>query len=196
MAGQATWRAIGHQRGAAGLATGALALLLAVAGCSSTGTGAAPSASAPPVRPAEPASPTATASPTVPLPPVPQPTSPEVVPSALAPEQPPEPSEAPAVIYECDGRSLSSPRSFALACGNGAAQLDGLVWKGWGGLSPTATGRLWEKNAAGGVAAVPATVTLGGLTGGDYTTMRISAPKADRPNLDLTLGKSGPTPKG
>ncbi|MFE2720793.1 hypothetical protein [Kitasatospora sp. NPDC059327] len=196
MSGQATGTAAGRRRDAAVGAAGAVALLLALAGCSSAGTAAAPSASAPQVRTTDPAptttaptaSPTRPASPTLPVPPAPQPTSPDAVPS--------EPAPAPARIYGCEGRSLTEPKSFPLACGKGAAQLDGLVWTGWGGLSPTAKGRLWEQNAAGGLAANPATVTLGGLTGGDYTTLRISAPKAERPNLELALGRSGPAPKG
>ncbi|WP_329486241.1 hypothetical protein OG618_06410 [Kitasatospora sp. NBC_01246] len=190
MAGQARRTAAGRRRGTAGLAVGALALLLAVAGCSSSGTAAAPSAAAPSVRPTEPATPTPTPTATSAVP-----SPPAAVPSASAPGAPPEPSEAPGSVYGCDGQPLISPKSLELACDKGASMLDGLVWTAWGGLSPTATGRLWEKNAAGGVAAVPATVTLGGLTGGDYTTMRISAPKAERPNLTFTLSRSGPAPK-
>ncbi|MEV0535748.1 hypothetical protein [Kitasatospora sp. NPDC050463] len=193
MAGQAAGTAVGRRRGTAGLATGVFALLFAVAGCSSTGTAAAPS-----VRPTAPATATSTASssPTVPVPPVPQPTSPGVVPSASAAGTPSEPAAADAVIYGCEGKPLTAPTSFSLACSKGAALLSGLVWTGWGGLSPTATGRLWEGNAAGGLAAPAATVTLGGLSGGEYTTLRINAPKAERPNLEFTLGRSGPAAKG
>ncbi|MGV9264036.1 hypothetical protein ACWDRR_05165 [Kitasatospora sp. NPDC003701] len=201
MAGQATGAAAGRRRGTAALAGGVFALLLAVAGCSSAGTAAAPSARpTEPVpstaSPTAPASPTNAASPTLPPPSAPQSTSPGAVPSAPAPVTPSEPAEASAVLYGCEGRPLTAPKSFELGCDKGAAQLDGLVWTDWGGLSPTATGRLWEQNAAGGVAASPATVTLGGLSGGEYTTLRISAPKAERPNLTFTVGRSGPVPKG
>ncbi|MFF1904351.1 hypothetical protein [Kitasatospora sp. NPDC058218] len=118
------------------------------------------------------------------------------MPSAPAPGTPSEPAGALAAIYGCEGRPLTAPKSLDLGCGKGSAQLDGLVWTDWGGLSPTAKGRLWEQNAAGGVSASPATVTLGGLSGGDYTTLRVNAPKAERANLEFTLGRSGPAPKG
>ncbi|MFI9328775.1 hypothetical protein ACIGZJ_14655 [Kitasatospora sp. NPDC052868] len=197
MTEHATGTTPARRGGTAGLAAGFLALLLAATGCSSAGTTAAPSRSAAPAPPTTGAPATPSAS-SVPQSTPPQSTPPPVVPPVLpsASVEPPAPSDPVPVIYGCTGEQLSEPRSFPVGCGAGTGQLDGLTWKDWGGLAATGTGRLWQTTAAGGVAAYPATVTLGGLTGGDYTTMRISAPKADKANLELALAKTGPTLKG
>ncbi|WP_406208121.1 hypothetical protein OH807_36200 [Kitasatospora sp. NBC_01560] len=195
MTDQATGATHARRRATAGLAAGVLALLLVAAGCSSAGTTTAePSGTAAPAPPSTAAP--STPAPSTPAAAAPQSTTPAPVPSASAPAEPSEPADVVPVVHGCDGNPLSTPRSLAVGCGPGTGQLDGLTWTGWGGLAATGTGRLWENNAAGGVAAYPATVTLGGLTGGEYTTMRISAPKAEKPNVELTLGKTGPVPKG
>ncbi|MFF2040574.1 hypothetical protein ACFVVX_09120 [Kitasatospora sp. NPDC058170] len=193
MTDHATGTTSARRSGTAGLAAGVLALLLAATGCSSTGTTAAPvpPTTAAPTTAAAPS----TQAPSTPASSAPQSAPPPVAPSASAPVEPSASAEPVPVIYDCTGQQLSEPRSISVGCGAGTGQLDGLTWKDWGGLAATGTGRLWQKTAAGGVAAYPATVTLGGLAGGGYTTMRISAPKAEKANVELVLGRTGPTVK-
>lgn len=109
------------------------------------------------------------------------------------------PSTRPAAIADCGGQALDRPERLLVACGDGKAGLLGLSWSGWGEPTARATGRGWHVTcepscAEGREVRYPVTVTVGGLVGGRYTTMRIDAPQsADDPVRSYSLDALGPT---
>ncbi|MGE7433165.1 MULTISPECIES: hypothetical protein [Kitasatospora] len=127
------------------------------------------------------------------------------LPDTPTPTPPPTPTPAPdpppttpsAVIYGCDGQPAARPDSFILLCGDGGERLEGMTWSGWGGSTATATGQVWRKScvpdcATGNVLPYPATVTVSGLNGGSYGSMRVDAPDSPTPAEEFTLDSSGP----
>ncbi|GHF38909.1 hypothetical protein GCM10018790_15880 [Kitasatospora xanthocidica] len=147
------------------------ALLMAVAGCSSAGT--APVAASDTAK-----SSASTAS------------------SSRSPSPTGGGAVVAAVVYECGGSSVASPKYYLLACGNAGWWLNGLTWSDWGRETATATGQFWQRTckpscAEGGALPYPATVTAGGLTGGAYTTLRVTAPQAPEPVMDFGLSEKG-----
>ncbi|WP_399931320.1 protein kinase [Streptomyces kanamyceticus] len=109
------------------------------------------------------------------------------------------PSTRPAAIADCGGQALDRPERLLVACGDGKAGLLGLSWSGWGEPTARATGRGWHVTcepscAEGTEVRYPVTVTVGGLAGGRYTTMRVDAPQsADDPVRSYSLDTLGPT---
>ncbi len=104
------------------------------------------------------------------------------------PSPSPSPSRQAAFLQRCaadqSGRSDAvRPKSYLLACGDGAAWLDDMEWSDWGTPTAYATGVEMQDNckpdcADGTPIRYPAEVTLTDLVDGQYTLMRISAPGA------------------
>ncbi|MEV0323469.1 protein kinase [Streptomyces sp. NPDC050658] len=109
------------------------------------------------------------------------------------------PSTRPAAIADCGGKALDRPNDLLLACGDGKVGLLGLSWSGWGEPTARATGRGWhvicEPNCASGWEAKYAvTVTVTGLVGGRYTSMRVDAPQSPDDRVrSYSLDAYGPT---
>ncbi|MFF2743963.1 hypothetical protein ACFVVA_00310 [Kitasatospora sp. NPDC058048] len=158
----------------------AAALPLVIGGCSSAGPAATPSPPGP--------SPVATT--TVPAPA-----------GRTTASSPPAgrtwPTDQRAVLIGCGGLPATEPAYVVLLCGDGGMSLDQLSWAGWGGPTATATGQLWQKRcvpncAQGGAVPFRATVTVGGLTAGGYSTLHIDAPTAPDRSIDFTVDDQGP----
>jgi hypothetical protein len=101
------------------------------------------------------------------------------------------------MIHTCKQETVTQPTQYSLACGDGATSLNKLQWSGWGSPTATATGEYETlvcspSCAAGKEQTYSATVVLTGLSGGSYTEMTISAPKAETPKVSYSLGSAGP----
>ncbi|TVT62147.1 hypothetical protein FNH05_01340 [Amycolatopsis rhizosphaerae] len=105
-------------------------------------------------------------------------------------------SQAPrATLITCDGTAASSPSRYTLTCGDAGIWLDGLRWSAWGSTTAQASGNLWANDcnptcAGGHNASHPATVTVSGLTGGQYTRIHVEV-QGDSP-YDYSIGANGP----
>src|SRR5262249_16306997 len=116
-----------------------------------------------------------------------------------SPSTPPRETTA-VVIYGCDREPVSEPDYYLLMCGDAGEHLSGLTWSGWGEPTATATATFWRKScrpncAAANAVPSPATVTVGGLDGGRYGSMKVVAPQdPDVPTQEFTLAPDGPIP--
>ncbi|MEU6126691.1 hypothetical protein ABZ831_33050, partial [Streptomyces sp. NPDC047123] len=112
-----------------------------------------------------------------------------------------DPRIRPAAVADCGGTARDRPAVIFLACGDGGAGLKELRWRNWGEPVATATGRGWQQIcrpncAEGGQDRFSVTVTVGGLEGGRYTNLRITAPHSPMgPVADYWLKEDGPWAK-
>ncbi|HEX5406381.1 MAG TPA: hypothetical protein VFX16_29250 [Pseudonocardiaceae bacterium] len=102
-----------------------------------------------------------------------------------------------AAIYDCDAQPVERPAQFILLCGDAGETLVHLVWSGWGRTSASATGQVVVKSCTPDCAdgtSIPyvATVTITGLSGGIYTKMHLSAPRAPVPAQNFAVDTDGP----
>ncbi|MEV5977739.1 serine/threonine-protein kinase [Streptomyces sp. NPDC052114] len=186
--------------------TAAAVVALAPGGESDTRTtDKPPRATAPVERTAEQPSP----EPATEAPPAAEATTPDTEPSAESEptRQPPtrietRPSTRPAAIADCGGQPLSRPATLIVACGDGGGGLKSLTWSGWGSPVARATGYGWQRIcspscAEGREAQYSVNVTVSGLNGGRYTTMRVTAPQSPSKTVtDYSLDAYGPTQRG
>ncbi|WP_055553030.1 serine/threonine-protein kinase [Streptomyces kanamyceticus] len=168
-----------------------------------------PRATATVERTPEEPSPEPSPEPTTEAPPVEEATAPDTEPSAVrepsraAPTRiESRPSTRPAAIADCGGQALDRPAELLVACGDGGAGLKNLRWTGWGTPVARATGGGWQRIcspscAEGREAQYSVAVTVSGLNGGRYTTMRVTAPQSPGGAVtDYSLDAYGPTRRG
>jgi hypothetical protein len=112
------------------------------------------------------------------------------------------PRAAAPVLTGCDGATVTRPRSYVLACGDGNTALERLRWGDWGTATAHATGaesvNLCHPNCADGkLRAFGVTVTASRLRSGHYERLVIRFTGARAPGYGASqtyaVGRSGPS---
>lgn len=84
------------------------------------------------------------------------------------------------VIHKCVKGTVAAPKTYTLACGDGYTGLQDLRWADWGAKTASAVGKGFANTCtpscvAGKIVTNPVTLTVSGLSGGQYQRIVVTA---------------------